>query len=213
MGLIYHQAATKDDVVAAARKTWAVLADVPDAAGGASPLAHYFVSDTPLAVYSLGLSGLKKGDNLDDAKAVAWRVFVVDSHNEAVGAAEVAPSGGGEPAHLLSYAQGARVAASGKALSDAEAPMAADSHYEPRFLEIPGINTTALWLKNLGEGKDQLVPIDPVPRFLRDQKAYSPDEFLDRVRLQAAKRLKFDDKPTQADSENEPPQMPGSAGA
>ncbi len=210
MGLIFTQAAP-EDVVAAARKTLAELADVPDARGGASPLARYFVSDVPLAVYSLGLDRLTNGGGLADTKAVAWRVFVLDSHNDPVGVADVAPSGGGEPAHLLGYTRGPQVASSGRALSDAAADSIAQGRYEPRFLEIPGINTTALWLKDLGGDEDRMIPVDPIPRFLRDQETYSPGEFLDRVRPQAIKRLDFDDKPPRDEGGDELP-MRGPAG-
>jgi hypothetical protein len=184
------------DVVAAARNTLGELANVRDAKGGGrSPLDKFFVSDVPLAVYSLSLDGLKHGGDLDNAKAVAWRVFVLDGHDEPIGVAEVAPAGGGHPAHFLGYTQGQQVASSGKALSDAEA-RGDEGRYEPRFLEIPGLNVTALWLRSLGGGVDTIIPVDPVPRFLRERETYTPTEFLDRVRPQATKRLEFDDVPT-----------------
>jgi hypothetical protein len=69
--------------------------------------------------------------------------------------------------------------------------------FEPRFLEIPGISVTALWFKDLDGRKDRIIPVDPIPRFLRDQETYTPSEFLDRVRLQATRRLQFNDVPSQ----------------
>ena len=92
------------------------------------------------------------------------------------------------------------------------ATMAA-GRFEPRFLEIPGINTSALGLKNLGEGKDRVFPVDPIPRFLRAQGSYSPDEFLGRVRPQADKWLGFDDQPMEKADGGDAPHRKGSAGA
>ena len=154
------------------------------------------MSDVPLAVYSLSHDSLAHGGDLRDAKGVAWRVFVVDGQDEPVGSADVAPAAGGHPSHFLGYTRGPQIISAGKALSDAATAQVAQERYEPRFLEIPGISTTALWLKDLDGGTDRIVPVDPIPRFLRDQAAYTPSEFLDRVRPQAARRLPFDDSPT-----------------
>ncbi len=195
MSLVFDKTGS-DEIVAAARKTLGELAGGPDAQGGRGSLDESFVSDVPLAVYSLSLESLTHGGGLRDAKAVAWRVFVVDDRDDPVGVADVAPAGGGHPARFLGYAQGQQVAASGKVLSEEEA---AQGRYEPRFLEIPGINVTALWLKNQGDGKDRIIPIDPIPRFLRGQETYTPDEFLKVVRSRAVKRLEFDDAPTRQD--------------
>lgn len=197
--LKYTQDPTKHAVVEAARETLGELASMPDTSmvGGASPLAHQFVSDVPLAVYSLGLEPLKDGKGIANADPVAWRVFVLDQANRPVGVAEVAPAGGGMAPAFQGYTRGPQVAASGRALSDAEA-QTVGGEYEPRFLEVPGINVTALWLKNVGSGEDRIVPIEPIPRFLKGQPSFTPGEFLDRVRPQAAERLRHDDRPLQS---------------
>jgi hypothetical protein len=194
MALIFNKTAPSD-VVTIARATLADLANVPDGRGGREPLAECFVSDVPLAVYSLSLDSLAHGGELRDAKAVAWRVIVVDGQDEPVGTADMAPSAGGHPSHFLGYARGPQVISAGKALSDATTTRVAQGRYEPRFLEVPGISTTALWLKNLDGGLDRIIPLDPVPRFLRDRQAYTPSEFLDRVRTQVTRRLQFDETP------------------
>ncbi len=192
MALIFDKA-VPEGVVAAAQETLERLALVGNARGGASLLPERFVSRQPLAVYTLGLSGLVRGGGLDQAAAVAWRVFVVDDCDEPVGSAEVASAAGADPPAFLGYTRGPQVVASGRALADAEA---AQGRYEPRFLEIPGISASALWLKNLSGGDDRIIPVDPVPRFLRDQAAYVPAEFLERVRPRARERLDHDDVPS-----------------
>jgi hypothetical protein len=68
--------------------------------------------------------------------------------------------------------------------------------YEPRFLEIPGLNATAVWLRNLEGNEDLIIPVDPVPRFLRMKAVYTPSDFLDHVRPAASKRLQFEDAPS-----------------
>ena len=199
MGLVYKKQASHSSVVAAAKTTLAGLADFADSSGGATggfglaPPVDEFVSDLPLPVYSIGLDHLDKGGGIEGAKPVAWRVFVTDHHDEPIGVAEVAPAGGGNPAQLLSYTKGMQVAASGQALADADATTT--SRFEPRFLEIPGLSMTALWLHNLDGGEDRIIPIVPVPRCLRDQPSFSKAEFLDRVRPQATTRLEFNNEP------------------
>ena len=90
----------------------------------------------------------------------------MDGQDEPVGAAEVVvPPGGGLAALCLGYTQ-ATGDPVGPGVSDAEGP-AVEGRYEPRFLEIPGLGATAVWLRNLEGNQDRIIPVDPVPRFLR----------------------------------------------
>ena len=194
MILKYCKDESRMSIVNAAQTILSDLAGVPDASGGASPLVHQSLSNVPLAVYSLGLEQLFQAGILKAAVPISWRVFVLNHHDEPVGAAEVIPGGGANPPRFQSYNQGPQVSASGIALTRAEAIDDAGM-YEPRFVEIPGIYTSALWLKNLGSGDDQIIPIKPIPRFLSEKEVYSPDEFLALARRQAGQRMGFDDKP------------------
>jgi chaperonin GroES len=195
MSLHFNKSVSRE-VVAAAAETLGALAAVPDSKGGRSPLSGLFLSPAPLAVYPLPLDSLSQGRvQLKEAKPVSWRVFVIDERNEPVAVAEVAPPGSGRPAHCLSYSRGQQVFSSGKVLEEAEAPTS-KGYYEPRFLEIPGLDATAVWLKNLEDGDDRIIPVDPVPRYLRMKAEYTPAEFLERVRPAASSRLRFDDSPT-----------------
>ena len=106
MSLVFDKTGS-DEVVAAARKTLGELAGGPDAKGGRGSLDESFVSDVPLAVYSLSLESLTHGGGLPDAKPVAWRVFVLDDRDDPVGVAYVAPAGGGHPARFLGLHAGA----------------------------------------------------------------------------------------------------------
>ena len=194
MSLVYDKS-VPSTVLPAALQALSSLSAVPDARGGQSPLSGLSLIHEPLPVYSLPLDGLGQNSVFKDAKPVSWRVFVVDGQDEPVGAAEVVvPPGGGLAALCLGYTQGRQVISSGRVLSDAEGP-AVEGRYEPRFLEIPGLGATAVWLRNLEGNEDRIIPVDPVPRFLRMKAEYTPSEFLDHVRSAASKRLQFEDAP------------------
>jgi hypothetical protein len=125
MSLIFDRK-VPDGVVAVAMSTLGELAVVPDSRGGRSPLAKAIVSNTPLPVYSLRLNALTQDAGpwdagLAGAEPESWRVFVMDSHDEPTGVADVAPpAGGAGAARFLSYTQGPQAAFSGQALTDAE---------------------------------------------------------------------------------------------
>jgi hypothetical protein len=187
-------------VVDLARSTLGDLASAPDPRGGRSPLAKSVVSNTPLPVYSLRLDALaRKGDRWDaglgGAQPESWRVFVMDD-GEPTGVADVAPPGAGGGVRFLSYTRGPQVASSGKVLTDAEdGERLQGRKLEPRFLEVPGISVSAVWLKALDGKSDFVIPVEPVPRFLRDGSIYTLPDFVDLVRARAVERLKFDNAP------------------
>jgi hypothetical protein len=197
-------------VVDVARSTLGDLAGVPDSRGGRSPLANAIVSNTPLPVYSLRLDALARDAGpwdagLAGAEPESWRVFVMDGRNEPTGVADVAPPpGGAGGARFLSYTRGPQVASSGQVLTDAEdAEPLRSRKFQPGFLEIPGINVSAVWLKALDGQADTVIPVDPVPRFLSDRHIYTLREFLDLARARAVQRLKFDNSP-RGDDPNPP---------
>ncbi len=190
-------------IIDKARSTLGDLAAVPDSRGGQSPLAKAIVSHTPLPVYSLRLDALAGGlgpwdAGLADAEPESWRVFVMmNGRNEPTGVADVTSSlGEAGGARFLSYTRGPQVAASGQVLTDAEdnEPLRSRT-FQPGFLEIPGINVSAVWLKALDGQGDVVVPVDPIPRFLRDRHDYTLREFLDLARARAVQRLKFNNSP------------------
>jgi hypothetical protein len=198
-------------VVDLARRTLGDLAAVPDSRGGRSPLAKAIVSNTPLPVYSLRLDALARAADpwdagLTGAEPESWRVFVMDGSNEPTGVADVAPPGAGAGgARFLSYTRGPQVASSGRVLTDAEdGERLQGRKFEPRFLEIPGINVSAVWLKALDGQTDAVIPVDPVPRFLSERHLYTLREFLDLVRARAIRRLGFNNSP-RGDDPNSPP--------
>jgi hypothetical protein len=131
------------------------------------------------------------------AQPESWRLFVLDHSNEPTGVADVAaPRGGAGRGRFLSYTRGPQVAAAGQALSDAEVTEPLRSRkFQPGFLEIPGINVSAVWLKALDEQPDTVIPVDPVPQFLGHRKSYTLQEFLELVRARAVQRLKFNNAP------------------
>ncbi len=208
MALIFDQNVPAG-VVDVAISTLGDLAVVPDSRGGRSPLAKAIVSNTPLPVYSLRLDVLARvagpwDAGLDAAEPESWRVFVMDVHDEPTGVADVAtPTGGRGGARFLSYTQGPQVASSGQALTDAEdAEPLRSRNFQPRFLEIPGINVSAVWLKALDGQADTVIPVDPVPRFLSDRHIYTLREFLELARTRAIQRLMFNNSPSSDDPDS-----------
>jgi hypothetical protein len=205
MALICYREAPAG-VVDEARITLGDLSVVPDARGGRSPLVNASVSSIPLPVYSLRLDALARDGGpwdagLAGAEPESWRVFVMDGSNEPTGVADVAPPrGGAARPRFLSYTRGPQVASSGQVLTDAEdAELLRSRKVQPGFLEIPGINVSAVWFKALDGEPDTVIPVEPVPRFLSDRHTYTLREFLDLVRPRAAQRLKFNNAPRRDD--------------
>jgi len=182
-------------VVDVARSTLGDLATMPDSRGGRSPLANAIVSDTPMAVYSLRLDALARDAGpwdagLAGAEPESWRMFVMDRRQEPTGVVDVAPPGGAGGARFLSYTRGPQVASSGQVLTNAvnDEPLRGRK-FQPGFLEIPGINVSAVWLKALDGQDDAVIPVEPVPHFLSDRPIYTLREFLDLARTRAVQRL------------------------
>jgi hypothetical protein len=215
MALIFDQN-VPDGVLDVAMGTLDDLAVVPDSRGGRSPLAKAIVSNTPLPVYSLRLDALAQDAGpwdagLSVAEPESWRLFVMDARNEPTGVADVAPPAGGSGvARFLSYTQGPQVASSGQVLTDAEdAEPLRSRTFQPRFLEIPGINVSAVWFRALDGQADTVIPVDPVPRFLSDRHVYNLREFLELARPRAIQRLKFNNSPSGDDPNSSLAQMQG----
>ena len=216
MPLIFDQKVPAG-VVDVAMRTLGDLAVEPDSRGGRSPVTKAIVSSTPLPVYSLRLDALAQDGpwdaGLSGAEPESWRLFVMDAHNEPTGVADVAPpaKGTGE-ARFLSYTQGPQVASSGQVLTDVDDTEPLRSRkFQPRFLEIPGINVAAVWLKALDGQDDTVVPVDPVPRFLSDCHNYTLREFLARARVRALQRSGFNNSPRGDEPDPAPAQTQGLA--
>ena len=129
----------------------------------------------------------------------------MDGHNEPTGVADAAPPEGKSGARFLSYTRGPQVASSGQVLTEAEdAEPLRSRKFQPRFLEIPGLNVSAVWLKALDGQADTVIPVDPVPRFLSGRRSYTLREFLELARGSAIERLKFNNSPP-GDDLNPPP--------
>jgi hypothetical protein len=217
MALIFDQNVPAE-IVNVAVSTLSDLAVLPDSRGGRSPLVKAIVSNTPLPVYSLRLDVLVREVGRWDAglagtRPESWRVFVMDDHNEPTGVADVAPPAGGVGSpRFLSYTQGPQVTSSGQVLTDAEdAEPLRSRKFQPRFLEIPGINVSVVWLKALDGQADTIIPVDPVPGFLGDRHFYTLREFLDLARPRAIQRLKFNNAPRGDDPNSPQAPMQGSA--
>lgn len=166
-----------------------------------------------MPVYSLRLDVLAPDAGpwdagLSGAEPESWRLFVMDDRNEPTGVADVAPPGAGAGvARFLSYTRGPQVASSGQVLTDAEdAEPLRGRTFRSGFLEIPGLNVSAVWLKALDGQADAVIPVEPVPRFLRDRRVYTLQHFLELARPRAVERLEFNNSPR--DDEADLPRKP-----
>jgi hypothetical protein len=160
--------------------------------------SRLFVAMTPLQVYSMRADQLNRANaSLNDASPLCWRYFIVDERDEPIAMADVGQDSAEQHCRLFSCNKGGLVESSGRALElianwTPASSQAARRQYEPRFLEIPGLNTTALWLKDLEGSDDWLIPVVPEPRPLEGYRFRAAAEFLDQLKPQARKRLESD---------------------
>lgn len=117
----------------------------------------------PHQVFTLGLADVIAGSGLAAAKPAGWRYLVKDGE-KVLAAAETAmgPTAG---EHVFSSFNESRfVAATAEAIGTARAlPEVAKGSFELRYLQVPGLYVSALWLHNAGGGGDLLVPLAPSP--------------------------------------------------
>lgn len=148
----------------------------------------------PHAMYNVSLEAIINRVPIDDAPQTAWR-YLVDAGDGAVASSEVAIGADGQ----LTFAQlneGPFVAATAQALRDAERiPEVANGNYEARVLRVPALYVLALWLKDLDDSNDLIIPLDPAPPYLDAGFVYREPEFYNALTAPAQERAAFDDSP------------------
>lgn len=158
----------------------------------------------PHPVYFLALSDLRDGKGMEAARATGWRWLVIQNA-EVVGSASVVPEvsldaenrSGAEYA-FADFSEGPFPASMNEALLALEGNAAlAESDYEVRLLEIPGLYVVALWLARLkgAAGQDYIMPLTPAPEPFRAQALEARDVFEHLAKLAASEKPDFDSSP------------------
>ncbi|HSB72769.1 MAG TPA: hypothetical protein VLT62_25880 [Candidatus Methylomirabilis sp.] len=150
--------------------------------------------ESPVRVFVLDASALKREAPLQQARQVAWRYTLLDRRGEAIGFAELTTGTPGARRGSLALAQvgGGEAARSARtAMKSAEKlPAARGADYEARLLRFPAAYLTAVWLAPaVDTGHDWLVPVRPAPDGVEPNRAYSASDLLARVRPTVEKQL------------------------
>jgi hypothetical protein len=156
----------------------------------------------PHMVYVMRNDAIAQGQNVDNARLVAWR-FLIQYGTQTLGAIEFSCDSRGQNLRFASldtgpFAQGTRDAVTiAEGLSSVRA-----GSYELRALKAPSVYAMALWLKNL-QGRDDIVipitPAGPGPQAASKGGAplpQDPREFLGGIQADAAAAQQFDSMPS-----------------
>jgi len=68
-------------------------------------------------------------------------------------------------------------------------------NYELRVLRVPALYVTALWLNDLLNHEDAVIPIPPTNELLKPSEVYTPSQFINILREPAQQKLRFDSSP------------------
>jgi hypothetical protein len=140
---------------------------------------------TPHRIAVLGLDRIHAGMSLRSAaQKRGWRFFV---HNGDKVVATVNSSVSGKGKHGFSnITYGPFVAAMERAIRRAELlEPVRKGRFELLLLQVPAIHLLALWLRNLKNHADLIMPISPAPKGLRAYQAVATADFV--VALSALK--------------------------
>lgn len=145
----------------------------PDALLGGASIAL----SEPLPLYRLALDQITDRDDLVQAEQVGWR-YLIESRGQAAFAdlRETAD----EALRFASLSQNENAGRLIEAAHLCEVQAAGRAEiYEPRILEIPSLNTSALWLLD-GDGRSVFIPFIDMKR-LKGGPVQVEDDFLDDV--------------------------------
>jgi hypothetical protein len=148
--------------------------------------------ESPMRVFALAASALKKDKPLGEAKHVAWRYTLLDERREPIGFAELMI--GVRGSLRLAQVGGASAARSThEALEAAEKSIVArTSTCEARLLRFPIAYLTAIWLvPATGKGEDSLVPVGPTPDGVQRHRSYTAVALFKAVKETVDKQLQI----------------------
>jgi hypothetical protein len=133
---------------------------------------------TPHRVAILGLDRIQSGMSLRAAAhKKGWR-FLVHNGDKVVATANSSISGKGKHA-FAHMTDGRYVNGTERAIRRAELLESVQKgRFEPLLLQVPAIHVMALWLKNLDNDDDLIMPLSPAPKPLRPYRALSTQAFV-----------------------------------
>jgi len=133
---------------------------------------------TPHRVAVLGLDRIHSGMSLRSAAdKKGWRFFVHDG-DKIVATAN--SSTGSKGKHGFAHMTDGRfVNGTERAIRRAELLESVQKgRFEPLLLQVPAIHVVALWLRNLDNDDDLIMPLSPAPKPLRPYRALSTRDFV-----------------------------------
>jgi hypothetical protein len=138
---------------------------------------------TPHRNWYSTLDALAAGQLLAAAEARSWRYILCDQER-GVGEIETESNDQQPFKPFVAVHQGTAAQRSIDALRFAETlPEVQNRDFEARFLKVPALNFTALWLH--ASDRDLLIPVSGQSDVLQPQRAYSEAEVVDALRARA----------------------------
>jgi hypothetical protein len=115
-----------------------------------------------LPVYNLGLSDIGKSRDIGAAVHTGWR-YAIRQNKEIVANGETIIDPQGRH-HFAATNEGPLVEGTTRAIEAAEAEgVVKKGKYEVRFLQVPALYVTALWLVDKSGKADLAIPVEPTP--------------------------------------------------
>jgi hypothetical protein len=116
-----------------------------------------------------------------------WRFFV--HHGDKVVATVNSSMDGARKHGFSNITTGPFVSGTERAIRRAELlEPVQKGRFEPLLLQVPVIHLVALWLRNLNNDADLIMPISPAPRGLRAYRALSTAEFVAAIAALASQK-------------------------
>jgi hypothetical protein len=129
------------------------------------------------------LDALIAGRLLADAQAGSWR-YLLCEENRAVGEFEVESDDQQMAQRFLAVHHGSAAQLSVDALRFAESiPEVGDRDFEARFLKVPALNFSAIWLHR--DDQDLIIPVTGHSEALTPRNAYSESDVVSALRPRA----------------------------
>jgi hypothetical protein len=147
---------------------------------------------TPHRIAVLALDRIRTGMSLRSAvHKKGWRFFV---HRGDKVVATINSAPGGKGRHVFSnITTGPFVLGTVCAIRRAERlESVKKGRFEPMLLQVPAIHVVALWLRNLDNDADLIMPIPPTPRGVRSFRIVPTGKFVAKIaKLAAQKRRDY----------------------
>jgi hypothetical protein len=136
---------------------------------------------TPHRIAVLGIDRIRSGMSLRSAaQKRGWRFFV-HRGDKVVATVNSSMSGKGRNS-FSNLTEGPFVAGTERAIRRAELlEPVRRGRFEPLLLQVPPIHLVALWLRNIENDADLIMPISPAPKGLRAYRAIATADFVAKI--------------------------------